>query len=102
MIDAEAMRGRAFVQGVGQPPQPGVVEPTPATGRPFRGQGLHAAGRPLLPSVVDRGPRRVLYHPSIQSKIAARAVARVGHGRRWSSSVLMVAKNDSATALSQH
>jgi len=43
-----------------------------------------------------------LYHPSIHSKIAARAAARVGHALRSSSSVLIVAKNDSATALSQH
>jgi hypothetical protein len=30
------------------------------------------------------------------------AVLRVGQARRWMSSVFMVAKNDSATALSQH
>jgi len=46
--------------------------------------------------------RRVLYQPSMYSNIAVRAAAWVGHGCRCSSSVLMVAKNDSATALSQH
>lgn len=46
--------------------------------------------------------RRVLCQPSIQSKIAVRAEVRVGQARRSSSSVLMVAKNDSVTALSQH
>lgn len=46
--------------------------------------------------------RRVLYHPSTQSKVAVSAVARVGQARRSSSSVLMVEKNDSATAWSQH
>jgi hypothetical protein len=36
------------------------------------------------------------------SKIALRAAVRVGQARRPSISVLMVAMNDSATALSQH
>ena len=46
--------------------------------------------------------RRGLYQPSTQSKIAACTSARVGQDCRWMSSALMVAKNDSATALSQH
>jgi hypothetical protein len=38
----------------------------------------------------------------MHSKIALCAMALVGQARRSSISVLMVAKNDSATALSQH
>ncbi|OJF11839.1 hypothetical protein BG844_23990 [Couchioplanes caeruleus subsp. caeruleus] len=44
----------------------------------------------------------MLYQPSMYSNIACRAVSRVGQARRCSSSVSIVAKNDSATALSPH
>jgi hypothetical protein len=43
--------------------------------------------------------RRVLYRPSVQVNVALWVWARVGQDCRSSSSVLMVAKNDSATAL---
>jgi hypothetical protein len=42
---------------------------------------------------------RVLYQPSIRSKLALRARLRVGQDFRSSSAVLMMAKNDSARAL---
>lgn len=43
-----------------------------------------------------------LYQPSIHANIALWAWARVGQDCRSSSSVFIVAKNDSATTLSQH
>ncbi|MGX1274880.1 hypothetical protein RKD18_008074 [Streptomyces phaeoluteigriseus] len=43
-----------------------------------------------------------LYQPSMKSKIALRAAARLGREVASSNSLLMVAKNDSASALSQH
>lgn len=44
----------------------------------------------------------MLYHPLIHSKIARRPSARLGHAQRSSSPVLIVAKDDSAAAFSQH
>ena len=44
----------------------------------------------------------MLYQPSIQSKTARRKPEMVGQGLRSMSSLFIEAKNDSATALSQH
>jgi hypothetical protein len=44
----------------------------------------------------------VLYQPSMYSKTARRSPTLVRHGRALMSSRLSVAKNDSATASSQH